>query len=49
MLDFSLHQIFAEKMGQSMAYLKRTPNRVLCIGTDGGASRAVLKKICPNA
>ena len=49
MLDFSLHQIFAEKMGQSMAYLKRTPNRVLCIGADGGASRAVLKKICPNA
>lgn len=32
-----------------MAYLKRTPNRVLCIGADGGASRAVLKKICPNA
>lgn len=49
MLDFSLHQIFAEKIGQSMAYLKRTPNRVLCIGADGGASRAVLKKICPNA
>ena len=49
MLDFSLHQIFAEKMGQSLAYLKRTPNRVLCIGADGGVSRAVLKKICPNA
>ena len=49
MLDFSLHQIFAEKMGQGMAWLKNTPNRVLCIGADGGASRAVLKKICPNA
>ena len=49
MHDYSLHQIFAEKMGQGMAYLKRMPHRILCIGTDGGASRAVLKKICPNA
>ena len=49
MFDYSLHQIFAEKMASRLSLLKQSPTKILCIGTDGGASRAVLKKIVPNA
>ncbi|MBR2252694.1 MAG: hypothetical protein IJ881_10055, partial [Neisseriaceae bacterium] len=49
MFDYSLHQIFAEKMASRLSFLKQSPTKILCIGADGGASRAVLKKICPNA
>lgn len=49
MFDYSLHQIFAEKMASRLSFLKQSPTKILCIGADGGASRAVLKKIVPNA
>lgn len=49
MFDYALHQIFAEKMASRLSFLKQTPTKILCIGTDGGVSRAVLKKIAPNA